>query len=85
MVLADVDVARSVQRAVNEFFAFIPELIAALVILVLGYFVAKIIGGLVARLLQRAGFDCELYGGSAGGLIQKITMRPAVHVCNISF
>ena len=85
MILADVDVSASVQRAVNEFFAFIPELIAALLIVIVGYFVAKLIGRLVARLLHRAGFDRALHGGPAGGWIQKVTTRPAGLVGTVTF
>jgi hypothetical protein len=36
---------------------FIPKLIAFLVILIAGYFVAKAIAGLLDRLLERVGFD----------------------------
>jgi hypothetical protein len=60
MVLADVDITTSIQEGVNEFFAFVPELIAAIVILIIGYFVAKIIGNSVSRLLGRSGLDRTL-------------------------
>ena len=36
---------------------FIPNLIAALIILVIGYFVARFIGFLLARILNKIGFD----------------------------
>jgi hypothetical protein len=77
MFLADVDITSSIQRGVNEFFAFIPELIAAIVILILGYFVAKIIGGLVHRVLARAGLDRTLQTGQAGNWVQRVTSSPS--------
>ena len=40
MVLAEVDITNSVQEFFNELFSFLPELIAAVVILILGYVVA---------------------------------------------
>ena len=85
MVLADVDVTRSVQRGLNEVVAFIPELLACLAIIVIGYFVAKIIGGLVARALHRAGFDRFLHQGTAGRWIQKVTSRPSGLVGTLVF
>ena len=69
MVLADVDISTSIQQGLDEFFAFIPELLAAIVILIVGYFVAKIIGNIVGRVLARAGFDRTLAvrpGGRTG-------------------
>jgi len=85
MVLAKVDVSQSVQRMVTEFFAFIPELLAALIILVLGYIVAKIIGNLVARVLGRAGLDRTAMTGQTGTWIEKVTSSPSRLVGRLAF
>ena len=46
-----------IENGFAAIFEFIPELIAALLILVIGYFVAKIVAKLVDKGLEKAGFD----------------------------
>jgi hypothetical protein len=65
--------------------AFIPELLACLAIILVGYFVAKALAGLVTRLLRRAGFDGFLHQGTAGSWIQKVTARPSSLVGTLTF
>ena len=45
------------RSGLDAFFAFIPQLIGAIVILVVGYIVAKILQAVVARVLRAVGFD----------------------------
>jgi Conserved TM helix len=85
MVLADVDISSSIQRGVNEVFAFIPEFIAALVILILGYFVAKVIGNIIYRVLARAGLDRTLHAGQGGSWVQRVTSSPSRLVGKLAF
>lgn len=85
MLLADVDVSQSIQNGLNELIAFIPEFLAALAILIVGYFIAKVLGGLVARVLQRANLDRTLHTGPAGNWIQKATGRPSQLLGKIAF
>src|ERR671920_2262721 len=47
----------SLRVGLDAFFAFIPQLIGAIVILVVGYIVAKILQAVVARVLKAVGFD----------------------------
>jgi small-conductance mechanosensitive channel len=47
----------SLQNAVGQFFAYVPQLIGAIVILIIGYVVARILQAVVARLLKAIGFD----------------------------
>jgi hypothetical protein len=42
---------------VGQFFAYIPQLIGAIVILIVGYIVARILQAVVGRVLQGIGFD----------------------------
>ena len=77
MLLGDVDVSNSVQRSLNEVFAFIPELIMAIVIVAVGYVLAKVIAGLIGRALHGAGLDRELGRGTVGNWISKVTSSPS--------
>jgi small-conductance mechanosensitive channel len=47
----------SLQNAVGQFFAYVPQLIGAIVILIIGYIVARVLQAVVARLLKAIGFD----------------------------
>ena len=47
----------SLRAGLDAFFAFIPQLVGAIVILVVGYIVAKILQAVVSRVLKAVGFD----------------------------
>jgi hypothetical protein len=84
LLLADVDVTTSIQRGLNELFAFIPEFLAAIAILIIGWIVAKAIGRLIGRALHRAGMDRALHEGPGGSWIRKVTMSPSRLVATIA-
>ena len=84
-MVADVDITRSVQGGLNELAAFVPELIAAILILIVGYFVAKVIGNVIGRLTNRAGLDRALLGGGTGGWVRRVTSSPSRLIGRIAF
>ncbi len=86
MVLA-VNVGNSFQHTVDEIFAFLPRLIAALVIIVIGYIIAKFVAGLVRRGLRAAGADRALATGKAGDYKQQFapTLHPSGVISTIAF
>jgi len=79
------DIGNSVERGFTEFFAWLPALLGALAILVIGYFVAKVVSGLVWRGLHRAGFDRTLHAGQGGSFVQKLTSSPSKLIGTIAF
>jgi hypothetical protein len=79
------DIGNSVERGFTEFFAWLPALLGALAILVIGYFVAKVVSGLVWRALHRAGFDRTLHSGQGGSFVQKLTSSPSKLVGTFAF
>jgi hypothetical protein len=48
---------QSLQQGLSDFFAYIPQLIGAIIILIVGYVVAKILQAVVGRVLGAIGFD----------------------------
>src|SRR5215210_3882585 len=48
---------QSLQEGLSAFFAYIPQLIGAIVILIVGYIVAKVLQAVVTRVLGAIGFD----------------------------
>jgi Conserved TM helix len=73
------------ENGFQGFFDFIPSLIGFLVILILGYFVAKIVAGALARILHRAGLDRALTQGQGGAYVSKLTSSPARLLGKLAF
>lgn len=57
MTTTAIDFRTGVDRAVANVATFLPKLVAFLVILVIGYLVAKAVAKIVDKVLQRVGFD----------------------------
>jgi small-conductance mechanosensitive channel len=51
------DILQSLQNTLDRFLEYIPQLIGAIIILIVGYFVARILQAVVARVLKAIGFD----------------------------
>src|SRR3954447_12156614 len=64
---AGVNLRTGLESAWTNFMNFIPNLFLFLVILVVGYFVAKVVARVLDRVLQRVGFDRL---GERGGIRQ---------------
>ncbi len=71
----DVNVGDSFETALNTIFDFLPKLIAALVILLVGYLIARLLGRLTVKLLDWMGVDKRLGDTSAGGWLQRYSPR----------
>ncbi len=69
----------------DELFAFIPNLIAFLAILIIGYFVAKLIASAVRRLLERSGLDGRVTEGQGGQYVSKVTSSPSGLLARLAF
>src|SRR5215217_9012399 len=62
---AAVDIGDSVQTGLDGFFGFLPKLLGFLVILAIGWIIAKVVKGAVSKLLERVGADRALHSGTA--------------------
>src|SRR5687767_11983455 len=85
MILADFNASDSFQNAFTELVAFLPNLLGALLILLVGYFVAKVLGGLVNRALDRANFDAAIHRKPTGEWIRRVLPRPSNLAGSIAF
>jgi small-conductance mechanosensitive channel len=85
--MAAVKISDSVQQGLDAFFGFLPNLIAFLVILVVGYFVAKLVAGVVRKALEKLGLDRALHESDAGRYVERLTpgARPSSGVGRIVF
>ena len=79
------DIGNSLEQGFNVFFAFLPKLIAFLVILLIGYIVARVIRGILTKVLQRVGLDRALHNGQAGQYVEKVVSSPSALIGRVAF
>jgi len=73
MTTAAIKVSDSLQQALDALFGFLPNLIGFLVILIVGYFIAKIVKGIVTKGLEKLGVDKTLKESEAGEYVEKVS------------
>lgn len=86
-MFAAVKIAQSLQNGLNSLFGFIPNLIGFLVILIVGYIIAKIVKTVITKLGQKAKLDDTLHSGHAGQYVDKISPNasPSAFIGSIAF
>src|SRR3954471_6214546 len=85
--LAAVKIGDSVQQGLDNFFAFVPRLVGFLLILLIGYIVAKVVKSILAKVLERVGLDHALHNGPTGQYVNKVApdARPSRTIGAIAF
>lgn len=66
-----IDFTQPFEDAFGKLLGFIPNLLGGLVILAIGYFVAKVLGKLVGKLLGKVGFDQWMERAGVSGILQR--------------
>jgi Conserved TM helix len=72
-MFAAVDVGDSLQNALDSLLGFLPNLIGFLIILFVGWLIAKAVGALVTKALQTAGMDRSLHDSAAGRHVARVS------------
>src|SRR3954469_12911119 len=87
MPLAAIKVGDSVQQALNSFFVFVPNILGFLVILLIGFILAKIAKKAIATLLQKIGLDRALHTSDAGQYVERVSpgASPAKLIGTVAF
>ena len=75
----------SVNRGFTVFFAWVPALLGAIAVLIIGYFVAKLVAKLVYKATHRAGLDRAVHSGPGGDVVRKVTTHPSRLLGTIAF
>lgn len=73
-VLADVDYGQGIEDAFSGVASFVPKLLGFLVILIIGYFVAKLLAKVVDGILEKVGFDRAVERGGIGNALSRSDM-----------
>jgi hypothetical protein len=87
MFYAAVNIGDSVQQGLDAVFAFIPKLIGFLLILLIGYIIARVVKGILQKLLQKVGIDRALHSGSTGSYVNKVApdVKPSSLIGSLAF
>jgi hypothetical protein len=70
-ILASIDFGSGVEDAWSSVATFVPQFLAFLVILVIGYFVAKAIAKILDKVLERVGFDALVERGGIKAALER--------------
>ncbi len=86
-MFASVQVADSIQQGLDSLLGFIPNILGFLVILAIGYVIAKVVKGIVARLLEKVGLDRTLHSSDAGKYVERVSpgASPARLIGSVAF
>jgi len=81
------DIGNSVQEAFDGFFAFLPNLLGFLVLLAVGFIIAKIAQAVVRKVLQKVGVDRHLHESDANRYVERFMpgASPANGVARVVF
>jgi small-conductance mechanosensitive channel len=87
MPLAAIKIVDSLQNGLDAFIGFVPNLIGFLVILIVGFIIARIVKGIVAKGLEKLGVDKALHSGQMGKYVEKVSpgASPSKLVGSIAF
>jgi hypothetical protein len=66
------DFGNSVQQGFDRFFGFLPNLLGFIVILIVGYIIAKVVAGITAKALEKLGLDRRLHESEAHNYVEKV-------------
>jgi hypothetical protein len=72
MMMAAVEISQSVQRAIDDLLGFLPRLLGFLILLLIGYLVAKALQKVVSLALEKAGADRALQSGASGEVVNRV-------------
>jgi len=84
---AAVNVGDALQRGLDNLIGFLPKLIGFLIILAIGYIIARIVKGIVTKLLESIGTDKAIHTGSTGEYVNRVApgFKPSSVVGAIAF
>jgi hypothetical protein len=72
-----VNIGQAITEGYNRFFAFLPQLLGALVLLVVGYLVAKLLQTVIQKGLEKLHFDRAFSRSTAGEYVVRVLSGPS--------
>jgi hypothetical protein len=72
-MLAAIEISDSIQEGIDSFFGFLPNVIGFLLILLVGYVIARIAKTAINKVLDKVGVDRALHESDAGRYIERVS------------
>ena len=72
MLTAAVEISESIQRGLDDLIGFLPRLIGFLLILLVGYLIAKALQKVITMGLEKVGTDRALRSGASGAYVERV-------------
>jgi small-conductance mechanosensitive channel len=72
-MIAALKITDSLQKGFDSFFNFLPNLLAFLVILIVGFIIAKLIKAVITKALQKLNIDRHLHESEAGQYVERVS------------
>ena len=87
MTVAAFDIGASLQQALTALLTFLPKLIGFLIILIVGYVIARVVKAIIVKVLDRFHLDRRLHESPAGNYVEKFSpgASPSRLVGGVSF
>ena len=67
-----VSVGDSLQTGLDSFFGFLPKLLGFLIVLVIGWLIARVVKTIVTKGLEKVGLDKALHSGTTGQYVDRV-------------
>ncbi|HUP26157.1 MAG TPA: hypothetical protein VM124_00740 [Candidatus Limnocylindrales bacterium] len=83
--MSNIRLQDSVQNAVDKFINYIPQLVGALLILLLGHIIARVLQGVVTRVLDKIRFERALAISPAGRYVARFVEKPGSFIGRIVY
>lgn len=84
---SEFNITNSLENGVTAIVEFLPKLVGFLIILLIGYIVARVVKGILTKLLQKVGLDKALHSSPAGKYVEQASpgASPAKLIGSIGF
>lgn len=79
------DITRAVENGLDKLFALIPEIIGFVLLIVIGWILARVVKKLIIALLHKLRFDESIATSPAGAYVTKVVDQPARFVGKVAY
>jgi len=79
------DIGNSFQQALDKFIGFLPNLLGCLVVLIVGFVIAKLLAAVVRKVLVKVGIDRRMHDSNANKYVGSVMPSPARAIGGVVF
>lgn len=83
--MSSFDLGQSIENGLTKVFEYMPQVIGAVLLLIVGYFIAKLVQRVTRRALVKLRFDHTVTSSPAGTIIHRVVDRPTRFISKVAF